>query len=96
MLVKKFTKREQDVDVIRGVRKASSVTPSDSDHLVDPDGEPLPTRSVYVGVSGDLSVVFADNDTVVLVPAVAAGVWHPMEVRQIRTASTATGIVAGW
>jgi len=58
MLVKKFTKREQDVDVIRGVRKASSVTPSDSDHLVDPDGEPLPTRSVYVGVSGDLSVVF--------------------------------------
>jgi hypothetical protein len=40
--------------------------------------------------------VFADNDTVVLVPAVAAGVWHPMEVRQIRTASTATGIVAGW
>ena len=94
--IKKNTRREQDVDVIRGIRKAKPVTKSDTDHLTDPDGEPVPTRSVYVSVSGDLSVVFADHDDVVLVSDIAAGVWHPMEVRQIRTASTATGIVAGW
>lgn len=76
-----------------GIRRALAVTPSDT---VDLAGI---TRGIYVGGSGNVVVIFADDvdaNTVTLT-GLAAGVWHPMQVRRIlNTSTTATGIVAGY
>ena len=76
-----------------GIKRAAAVAPSDSTDLNSV------TRGIYVGASGNLAVVFADDidsATVTLV-GLAAGVWHPMQVRRVlSTATTATGIVAGY
>lgn len=57
-----------------------------------------PTRALYVGVTGNVAVIFVgdkDADAVTLV-GLAAGVWHPIQVRRIlATGTTATGIVVG-
>ena len=76
-----------------GIKRAAAVTPSDTTDLASP------TRAVYVGASGNLVVIFVgdqDAATTTLV-GLAAGVWHPMQVRRIlSTSTTATGIVAGY
>jgi hypothetical protein len=75
------------------IKSAAAVTPSDSTDL------PSVTRGLYVGVIGDVNVIFAadkDASTVVLT-GLAAGVWHPIQVRRVlATSTTATGIVAGY
>lgn len=54
-----------------------------------------PCRGLILGTSGNVSVIgFGDDDPVVL-PALVAGVVHPVSVKRIRaTGTTATGIVA--
>jgi hypothetical protein len=57
------------------------------------------TRGVYVGVSGDLKVIFAgDVDAAaVTLTGLASGVWHPMQIRTVvKIGTTATNIVAGF
>lgn len=55
-----------------------------------------PTRGLYVGVSGDVSVVTAQGDTVLL-KGLAAGILHPLAVVRVRsTGTTATDIVAAY
>lgn len=57
------------------------------------------TRGVYVGVSGDLKVIFAgDADAAaVTLTGLASGVWHPMQIRTVvKVGTTATNIVAGF
>jgi hypothetical protein len=55
------------------------------------------TRGIYVGVAGDLEVIFAGDSTAVVLVGLAAGVWHPMQVQQINQAATdADEIVAGY
>jgi hypothetical protein len=75
------------------IKSAAAVTPSDGVDLASP------TRGLYVGASGDVNVIFAsdkDASTVVLT-GLAAGVWHPMQVRRVlSTSTTATGILAGY
>lgn len=63
------------------------VTPSDTTDLLDGI-----TSGVSVDVAGTLVVTFADGtiDTLTL----AAGIIHPISVKRIWTASTATGIHA--
>jgi len=60
---------------------------------------PRVSRGVYVGASGNLTVQFvgdADAATVTLV-GLAAGVWHPMQIQKIISATTtATGILIGF
>lgn len=57
------------------------------------------TRGVYVGATGNLTVQFAgdaDAATVTLT-GLAAGVWHPMQIQKIVSATTtATGILVGF
>ena len=54
-----------------------------------------PKRGLYVGVSGDVSVVDVAGNTVVL-KDLAAGVFHPVMFRKVNTVGTAaTDIVAG-
>lgn len=48
---------------------------------------------LYAGVQGDVSIVEWDG-TVITIPALAAGVWHPIFSIQVNTAATtATGLL---
>lgn len=57
------------------------------------------SRGVYVGASGNITVQFvgdADASTVTLI-GLAAGVWHPMQIQKIISATTTvTGILVGF
>jgi hypothetical protein len=64
--------------------------------ILNPAGNAVVSRAVYVGVSGDLAVL-TKNGTTVTIPALAAGVWHAIRISQIITAGTAaTGILVGY
>lgn len=65
---------------------AVAITPSASEIT---DG---PTRGLYVGVTGNVTVTFIDGSSVEFTN-LAAGVIHPLSVTHV-TAATATGIVA--
>lgn len=70
---------------------AQAVTPADGVDLIDI------TRYVYVGVTGDLTVIMQDDatKTPVLFKAVPAGTLLPIAVGMIQaTGTTATSIVA--
>lgn len=69
-----------------GAYKALSVTPSDATILEV-------TRSLYVGVTGDLAVHTADGQTITFKNA-AVG-YHPLQVDQVMsTGTTASQIIA--
>jgi hypothetical protein len=53
-----------------------------------------PTRGLYVGGTGNLTVDFADGTTDVLLTAPALGIIHPISVVKVKAATTATVIVA--
>jgi hypothetical protein len=74
-------------------KKTYAVTPNDSTNL--PYYATLgSTAGLYVGVSGDVKVV-TDGDTTITFTALAAGVFHPIAVKQVfATDTTATNIVA--
>lgn len=77
-------------DISGPIRSIVAVTPSDDDDLANV------TRGLYVGVSGNVSVVTAAGETVTLT-GLAAGVWHPLRVSRVRNSSTtATSILAGY
>lgn len=70
---------------------AQAVTPSDSTPLPDV------TRYVYVGGTGNLTVIFADDasQTPVTFTAVPTGALLPIAVSQVKaTGTTATGVLA--
>lgn len=69
---------------------AVAVTPSDSVDLT------YDTRALYVGGTGDISVITENGQTVTLV-GVPAGSFLPISVSRVRaTGTTATNIVAFW
>jgi hypothetical protein len=71
-------------------RNAAAITPSDTVDLTSP------TRGLYVGVSGDVVAIMADDGTTsVTFTGLAAGVVHPLRVKRVKsTGTTATNIVA--
>lgn len=72
------------------LRQSITVTPSDTDDIVTPG------RGLYVGVSGDVKVTYVSGVTDTLTN-LAAGMWHPMEVKRIFASGTdATDIHIGW
>ena len=69
---------------------AAAVTPSDAEPLAQP------SRALYVGGDGDVSVVMMGGGTVTF-SGVAAGSLLPIRVAYVRaTATTATDILAIW
>lgn len=70
-------------------RKAAAVTKSDSTVLA-------PTRALWVGGAGNLSVIFADDSSAVTITGVTAGSLLPISVKQVMDATTATNMVAIW
>lgn len=68
--------------------EAAAVTPSDSTDL--PNG---PCRALYIGGAGSV-VIDTYNNTNITFAGLTAGTILPLNVRRVRTASTATSIVA--
>lgn len=67
--------------------EAVAITPSDSATL-------KPTKGLYVGVSGNVSVVLEGGSAVVFTN-LASGMIHPIAVKQVKsTNTTATNILA--
>lgn len=66
---------------------ASPVTPSDTVNLAKP------ARSLYIGTTGNVAVVFEDN-TVVTFTSVPVGMLHVQAKRVNSTNTTASNIVA--
>lgn len=74
---------------------AAAITASDTNTLADDLGIQN-SRGIYVGASGDVNAVMKDGNTVLFV-AMAAGVVHPLQVKQVLTTNTtATSIVVVW
>ncbi|MGT2429252.1 spike base protein, RCAP_Rcc01079 family [Cupriavidus basilensis] len=68
--------------------KAAAVTPNDS-VVFDP-----PSKAIYVGGSGDLTVVLADDTNPVTFTSVQGGLPYPLMVKKVMlTGTTATGLV---
>lgn len=75
------------------VMGAVAVTVSDTVDILFPSGINR-TRGIYVGVTGDLNVVMASGELVLLKSA-AAGIVHPISAKRVyATDTTATDIVA--
>lgn len=69
-------------------RGGVAVTPDDTTLLA-------PTRGLYIGGTGDVTVDFADGTTDVLLTAPILGTIHPISVIRVKsTGTTATAIVA--
>lgn len=65
-----------------------AITPSDTVDL------PGLTEALWIGATGDIAVVMANNVMPVVIAAVPAGSWLPLTARRINaTGTTATGIV---
>ena len=80
--------------IITPAAHATAITPADADL-----SSGIYTRAIYVGGTGDLTVMMAgdEGDSIVTFAAVPAGSILPMIVKQIRASnSTATFIVAIW
>mgnify|MGYP000423270161 CR=1 FL=1 len=68
---------------------AAAVTPSDSADL------PRIARALYIGVSGNVSVICEDGGAAVTFSNLSAGQILPLRVKRVRsTSTTATSIVA--
>lgn len=65
-----------------------AVVPHDTNELAS-----IP-RALFVGTAGNLTVNFADSDTDVVLLNVAAGQVLNIQVRRVKTATTAANIVA--
>lgn len=69
----------------------SSATITTNDATVIPT-----TRAIYVGVAGNVKVTYSNGVTDTLTN-LAAGIWHPMQVKVIwQNGTTATDVHAGY
>lgn len=76
-------------DATVSAHRASAITTSDSTVFVQP------TRALYVGAAGNITVDMADGGTALTFVAVQGGTILPIQVTRIyATGTTATSIVA--
>lgn len=73
--------------VAESYRGGVAITKSDTDLIA-------PTRGIYVGGTGDLTVDFADGTTDVVITAPVVGTILPVSVIRVKAATTATLLVA--
>lgn len=77
-------------DLTAPIRTAVEITPSDSADLAT-----TPTRAIFVGVGGDVTVDMATTGTAVTFKNVPSGTLLPIQVNRIdATGTDATDIVA--
>lgn len=65
-----------------------AITPSDSNQLANV------TREVYVGVTGDLTVIFSGDSSAVLMKAVPVG-RYPWSLKQVKSTGTTASQIVG-
>ena len=73
-------------------RGGFAITKSDATVFDNQNSNPPPPRAVYVGGAGDLVVRMVDGSIVTL-KAVPAGSMLPINIDQVRAATTATDVV---
>lgn len=84
--------KRRDLTILASINQLESVTPSDVTDLT------RPTIGLYVGVTGNVAVIMAgdETDTAVTLVGLAAGIFHPLRVKRVMsTNTTATSIVGG-
>jgi hypothetical protein len=75
----------------------ASIKRAEAVDLTTNDADVDVTRGLYVGVTGNVVVIFAGNSTAVTLIGLAAGVWHPMQIQTVvKLGTTATDILAGY
>lgn len=77
----------RSADATRPALSAVPVTPSDVTNL------PV-TRGLYIGTGGTVEVTMAGDLAVATFTNVANGTFLPIQVTQVRAATTATGVLA--
>lgn len=81
----------QTVDVYsRPARTAVAVTKSDAT-VYSP-----PLRALYVGTTGDVAVVLADDSAPVTLTSIPAGSILPIQVKQVKSTGTSAGGFVGF
>lgn len=75
--------------IIEPARGGFLITPSDADELAQV------TRAISFGTAGALAVVMQDgSDFIIPSGALAAGIMHPLRIKQVKsTGTTASGLV---
>lgn len=73
---------------VSSAHRAVAVTPSDATIL------PAGVRGLWIGSSGDLSVVMVGDTAPVTLAGALAGTWLPVQVSKVMAATTADDIVA--
>ncbi len=76
-------------------RSADSTRPIQKAAAVVLDAVIPATRAVYVGVTGTIVAVMAEDGVTATFTNVPVG-WFPIQVTAVSTGSTATGLLAGW
>jgi hypothetical protein len=67
--------------------KAFAITPNDGADLA------VPTRCLYVGTAGNVSVILAEDSAAVTITNLAVG-YHPLQIKRLRASgTTAAGLV---
>lgn len=74
-------------DAARPAARAVEVTPSDSTVLEV-------TRGLYIGTSGDVAVILAEDTAVTTFVNVANGTILPLQVKKVMAATSATSVLA--
>ena len=78
-----------DLDLTQATRRAVTVTPNDSTDL------DRPTRGLYIGTAGTITVIHVDDTAPVTYPTTVAGLVYPWAVRRVySTGTTALNIFA--
>jgi hypothetical protein len=73
------------------IEHLAAVTPNDSADLANF------SRTLFVGVSGDVTCDTVGGEEAITLKNVAAGMHHPIRLKRIdATGTTATDIVVGW
>lgn len=79
---------------------AVAVTPSDSTGIKSPGSQPIVTRGLWIGGSGDISVEMVGpqmDDQTVVFTGIASGTLLPLAITRVNaTLTTATSLVAIW
>jgi hypothetical protein len=83
------------VHILAAIEDFDVVTPNDSTDLPK-FGR---VRALWVGATGDVNVIMLGDasETAKVLPGLAAGIWHPMNVKRVlSTSTTATDIRVGY
>lgn len=64
-----------------------NITPSDTSLILSLNNRAILSRAILIGVAGDLALKDVSDNTVII-SALAVGIMHPIETRQILSTGT--------